>query len=38
MLGSTTLIWIVIPLAVGLISLRRSEVALATPAGGGARK
>ncbi|WP_166392102.1 ABC transporter permease subunit [Nocardioides ochotonae] len=27
MLGSTTLIWIVIPLAVGLLSLRRSEVA-----------
>jgi len=26
MVGSTTLIWIVIPLAVGLISLRRAEV------------
>ena len=26
MLGSTTMIWIVIPLAVGLLSLRRSEV------------
>jgi len=26
MLGSTTMIWIVIPLVVGLLSLRRSEV------------
>ena len=26
MLGSTTMIWIVVPLAVGLLSLRRSEV------------
>jgi hypothetical protein len=26
MLGSTTMIWIVLPLAVGLLSLRRSEV------------
>ncbi len=27
MLGSTTMIWIVVPLAVGLLTLRRSEVA-----------
>jgi hypothetical protein len=26
MLGSTTMIWIVLPLVVGLLSLRRSEV------------
>ena len=26
MLGSTTMIWIVIPLVVGLLSMRRSEV------------
>lgn len=26
MLGSTTMIWIVVPLVVGLLSLRRSEV------------
>jgi hypothetical protein len=26
MLGSTTMIWIAIPLAVGLLSLRRCEV------------
>jgi hypothetical protein len=26
MLGSTTMIWIAIPLTVGLLSLRRSEV------------
>ena len=26
MLGSTTMIWIVVPLAIGLLSLRRSEV------------
>jgi len=26
MLGSTTMIWIVLPLVIGLLSLRRSEV------------
>jgi hypothetical protein len=26
MLGSTTMIWIVLPLVVGLLSLRRSEI------------